>query len=729
MSFFRIVLPLLVALAAAMIGVDARAQTQQPAGTISTAELERLVGVLENDAERQRLIEQLKTLIEAERRTAAEDAVITDRVAGRFLGSLSEQVAEFGAGILQAAAFVADAPKLFSWIRQQAESEWARQRLTEIFAKLAIVLVCALIVEWLATRAVAGATRRLVTREIGQGWARAPYIALHALLTLVPILAFALAAFLTLGIVGPTHTANLVAITLINANLIARVIALAAATILAPSAPRLRLAPLGDETANYLYIWARRLTNIAVYGYFSAEAAWIVGLPSAGHAFLIKLLGIVITLLLVVVILQNRAAVSRAIRGADDPEAHPGLLRRRLAELWHVVAMLYVLTVCFIWLVQPADGFAFVSRATLYSLAIILVAWALANLLHALISLIFRLTDDVRRAFPTLEIRANRYLQVVNVVVAVMVYGFAALAVFQAWGFGSLEWLATPVGRRVGGSLVSIGLTILTALVLWEFVNAFLERYLSRAIGGGFSELRRAARVRTLLPLLQKVLFGVLAVFVALIVLSEIGINIAPLLAGAGVVGIAVGFGAQALMKDLFGGISIILEDSIAVGDIVGIGDKGGVVEWMSLRVMRLRDFDGTVHTIPFGEVQTISNRTKDFAFAVFHIAVARDSDVAHVQRVVREVGAKMRADPEFGPMIMEDIELHGVDRFTEAAMIVLARFRVFPAKQWTITRNFNILLKEAFDREGIEIPFPQRTVHVVAEPKALPAGDKPAQA
>ncbi len=728
MSFLRTVLPLLIMLAIAVIAGDARAQAQQPAEGISTAEIEKLVGVLENDAARQRFVEQLKALIEAERRIAPEEPAIPDRVAGRLLGTLSEQVAEFGAAILRAAAFVADAPNLLSWIQQQAESEWSRQRLTEIFTKLVIVLFGAWLVEWLVARSLAGATRRLVTREIGRGWMRAPYIALHALLVLVPIVVFALAAFAILSIVAPTHTASLVAIALINANLIARIISLAAATILAPSAPRLRLVPLSDETANYLYIWARRLTNIAVYGYFIAEAALLVGLPRTGHSFLLKLLGVVITLLLVVVILQNRGAVRRVLSGAEDPAAHPGLLRRRFADLWHILAILYVLCVCFIWLVQPGDGFAFVARATLYSLAIVFVAWALARLLHALISLIFRLTDDVRRNYPALEIRANRYLHVVNVVIAVMVYGFAILSIFQAWGFGSLEWLATPAGRRIGGSMVSIGITVLTALVVWEFASAFLERYLSRAIGGGFGELRRAARVRTLLPLLQKVLFGILAVFVALIILSEIGINIAPLLAGAGVVGIAVGFGAQALMKDLFGGISIILEDSMAVGDIVGIGDKGGVVEWMSLRVMRLRDFDGTVHTIPFGEVQTISNRTKDFAFAVFHIAVSRASDIAHVQRVVREVGAEMRAHPEFGPMIIEDIELHGVDRFNESAMIVLARFKVLPAKQWTITRNFNILLKEAFEREGIEIPFPQRTIHM-AESKALPRRDKPAPA
>jgi moderate conductance mechanosensitive channel len=717
MSFLHAILRLLPALCVALLLAMGGARAQTQTATVSAAELEKLVGTLENDAERQRFVEQLKALIEAERRVAPAEPAIPDRVAARFLGSLSEQVAEFGAGILRAAAFIADAPNLLRWIRQQAESEWSRQRLTEIFGKLALVLLGGWTAEWLVIWALARARRRLETSEIGEGWARAPYIVLYALIALVPILVFALVAFAILGAVSPTRTAALVATALINANLIARAINLAAATILAPPIGRLRLVPLTDETANYLYIWARRLTNIAVYGYFAANAALLIGMPNSGYIFILKLLGIILSLLLIILVLQNRANLAQAILGHGSP----GLLRRRFAELWHVLALLYIFTVCFIWLVRPDGGFEFVARATWQTVVVVFGAWAITNILRRLVALAFRLTDDVRRRFPTLEVRANQYLHIVNVVIVVAAYGFAALAVFQAWGFASLEWLTTPVGRRVGGSLVSIGITVVAALVTWEFVNALLDRYLTRAIGGGYSELRRAARIRTLMPLLQNVLLSVLAVFVGLIVLSEIGLNIAPLLAGAGVVGIAVGFGAQALMKDLFGGISIIIEDSIAVGDIVGIGDKGGVVEWMSLRVMRLRDFDGTVHTIPFGEVQTISNRTKDFAFAVFQIAVSRGSDIEHVQRVVREVGATMRADPEFGAMILEDIELHGIDRFDESAMIVLARFKVLPAKQWTITRKFNILLKQAFDCEGIEIPFPQRTVRIIDDRREPP--------
>jgi small conductance mechanosensitive channel len=310
----------------------------------------------------------------------------------------------------------------------------------------------------------------------------------------------------------------------------------------------------------------------------------------------------------------------------------------------------------------------------------------------------------------------------------VLVYGFAALAVFQAWGFGSLEWLTTPFGRRVGSSLVSIAVTVVVALLLWEFVNALLDRYLARALGGGLDELRRAARVRTLMPLLQNVMLGVLAVFVALVALSEIGVNIAPLLAGAGVIGIAVGFGAQTLAKDLISGVSVIIEDSIAVGDVVRLGDRSGVVEWMSLRSLRLRDGTGTVHWIPFGDVQIISNLTKDFSYATCDMGVSYAADVDEVMAVMRKVAEEMRADPEFGPMIREEIEVWGVDQFLDSAVLVKARIKTAPGRQWPVAREFNRRIKKAFEAAGIDIPFPQRVVRVVDARKELPKpGEAPA--
>lgn len=713
MRALRLAFALAALLAAAPVAAQA---PPAPAPSVSADELERLVGLLENEAERQRFVEQLRALIAAERKLAPEEPAIPDRVAARFLGRLSEQLAEFGQAVFRAAAFVADAPKLGGWLRQQVESEWSRALLTEIAWKLLVVLFGAWLAEWIATRLLGGARRRLEARHIHSGWARLPLLLLYALVELAPVVVFALAAFGILALVEPSRTAGFVALALINANLIARAIRVVAWILLSPRVIGLRLAPLDDETAHYLYIWARRLTNVVVYGYFGAEAALLIGLPRAGHLFLLKLLGLVVALLLIILILQNRAAVARAIAGRISPDPNVAAMRRRLADVWHVGALLYVLLVAFIWLVRPEGGFAFVARATAATLGLTLAAWLLARLLRALLARLFRLSHELRALFPTLELRANRYVQVITLAGTAVIYLFAALAILQAWGAGSLEWLTTETGRRVSGSVISIGVTILVALGLWELITAVLERYFNRPAANGLDSLRRAARARTLLPLMQQISFGVLAVFVGLIALSEIGVNIAPLLAGAGVVGIAVGFGAQAVMKDLFGGISIVMEDSIAVGDIVAIGDKGGVVEWMSLRVMRLRDFDGTVHTIPFGEVQTISNRTKDFAYAVFRIGVAYDTDVDKVQRVVREIAAAMRKDPEFAPMILDEVELHGVDAFGDSAIIVLARIKVMPGKQWTVTRAFNTRLKVAFEREGIEIPYPHRVVRVVAE-------------
>jgi small conductance mechanosensitive channel len=337
-------------------------------------------------------------------------------------------------------------------------------------------------------------------------------------------------------------------------------------------------------------------------------------------------------------------------------------------------------------------------------------------------------SEDIARRFPHLETRANRYLQLLNIAATVAICLLAALAILQAWGFGSLEWLATPFGRRVGSSLVSIAITIIVALLLWEFVNALLDRYLARALGGGLDELRRAARVRTLMPLLQNVMLGVLAVFVALVTLSEIGINIAPLLAGAGVIGIAVGFGAQTLAKDLISGISVILEDSIAVGDVVKLGDRSGVVEWMSLRSLRLRDGTGTVHWIPFGDVQIVSNLTKDFSYATCDMSVSYAADVDEVMAVMRKVATDMRADPEFGPMMRDEIEVWGIDQFLDSAVLVKARIKTAPGRQWPVAREFNRRIKKAFDAAGIDIPFPQRVVRVIDERKELPKpGEAPA--
>ena len=189
---------------------------------------------------------------------------------------------------------------------------------------------------------------------------------------------------------------------------------------------------------------------------------------------------------------------------------------------------------------------------------------------------------------------------------------------------------------------------------------------------------------------------------VALIVLSELGINIAPLLAGAGVVGLAIGFGAQTLVKDVITGIFILAEDTVAVGDVVDLGGHIGVVEAMTLRSIRLRDHTGAVHTIPFSAVSTVMNMTRDFGYAVFDIGIAYSEDLDRVIDLLRKLGDEMRQDKAFARDIREPIEVMGINRFADTAVIIRVRLKTAPGKQWGVEREFNRRLKRLFEEHGI---------------------------
>lgn len=225
-------------------------------------------------------------------------------------------------------------------------------------------------------------------------------------------------------------------------------------------------------------------------------------------------------------------------------------------------------------------------------------------------------------------------------------------------------------------------------------------------------DLERIKRLNTLEQVFRYV-SGVFIVLVAgMLVLSELGISIAPILAAAGVLGIAIGFGAQSLVKDYFNGLFLLLENQVRQGDVVHVADKAGLVEEMTLRYIRLRDAEGSVHYVPNGSITTVTNRSRGFAYAVMEVGVAYREDIDEVFAVIREVGAAMRADPELADKIEEDIEINGVDQWADSAVIVRSRFKVKPLEQWTVRRAFLYRLKKAFDAAGIEIPYPHLTLY-----------------
>lgn len=251
--------------------------------------------------------------------------------------------------------------------------------------------------------------------------------------------------------------------------------------------------------------------------------------------------------------------------------------------------------------------------------------------------------------------------------------------------------------------------------VLRRVISLFHQRLIEKAEG---PEERR--RLETLQRVFRYIATVVISVVTIMLVLAEVGISIAPILATAGVVGLAVGFGAQSLVKDYFTGFVMLIENQIRVGDIVEISGKSGLVEELTLRYVRLRDYEGAVHFVPNGTIVTVTNRSRLFAFAVMDIGVAYKEDIDRVYSIMRRCTASLRTDPLYGPKILDDLDIAGVDQWAESAVVIRCRIKTIALEQAGVRREFLHRLKRLFDEEAIEIPFPHRTVYTV--PAALPA-------
>ncbi|CAO3433025.1 Potassium efflux system KefA protein / Small-conductance mechanosensitive channel [Azospirillum endophyticum] len=664
----------------------------------------------------------------------AEQAAEPDREAEglgtRLLTLLSARLDNLGEEVRTTGEVVLNAPQGMRWLQRQALNPEQRATWAWLFAELALVLLAGHSIRLVTTRLLRRPRSILAARPFHSAIAKLPLLLVRALMDLAPIAAFAVAGFGVLVLIDPPGTVRLLGVAFLNASLFVQVVLLVMRGLLSPRSTNLRLIPMSDPAARRLLVWSRAIAATTVYGLFAAGAVRTLGLPEQSYDTLVKLVGLADAIMLTTLVLQSRAAVASWLRGEisaahqapehekDVPSAarttRPGrLLRaagRRLANVWHAVAILYIMALFGIWALEVEGGLWFVLRATAVSLATVVVARILARGIAQGSAGLRRRLDRQRSTWG--EQRIKRYIGPGTRLLHWSIAVVAGLVVLNAWGLDVRGVLETALGWRLLASSFAILLVGAIALAVWELTNAVIERNLSTTDRNGHA-IQRSARIRTLLPLLRNALMVVLITFVTLITLSELGLDIGPLLAGAGVVGLAVGFGAQTLVKDVITGLFILFEDTISVGDVVNVGGKGGLVEGITIRTIRLRDFDGTVHTVPFSAVTSISNMTKDFSYYVFDVLVAYREDVDRVVSVLHEIGAGLRTDPRFAPLILEPLEVLGIDAFQDSAVLIKARIKTMPIQQWNVGREFNGRMKKRFNELGIAIPFPQRILHI----------------
>lgn len=270
--------------------------------------------------------------------------------------------------------------------------------------------------------------------------------------------------------------------------------------------------------------------------------------------------------------------------------------------------------------------------------------------------------------------------------------------------------------QKAGGWLLTSGLHILLvsvlAMVALKAAKVFSTRLIV-IVSRQKEDPEFQKRTQTLGSIVRYVLIIAVLVVATIMILKEFGVEIGPLLAAVGIVGLAVGFGAQSLVKDVISGFFILLEDQIRVGDVIQVAGKSGLVERISLKTVMLRDLAGNVHYVPNGQIDVVTNMTKEYSRFVFDIGIAYREDVDEVIEVIKAVDEDLRKDPEYKDDILEPIEVLGLDQFANSAVIIKARTTTKPIKQWRVGREFNRRLKKAFNERNIEIPFPHVTLYM----------------
>ncbi|MDX2104577.1 MAG: mechanosensitive ion channel [Alphaproteobacteria bacterium] len=686
-------------------------QAQTPPVAPDTRELERVLALLEDEGQRTAFAQQLRAVLEAARATgpATPEPPTPVGLLGGMLASLTDTLGAISEGLSGATAAVSNVPGLWAWVEQQVRdpnrAAW--------WATLAWKLTAILIAGWIGDRSVKLALRPLLLRLAGvtpSGTAvRLGLVAVRMVIGLARVAGFAAGSYLTIAVVEPSLTTRLVALALVNGALIVHTVVVLLDAVLQPRVARLRLVKLDDHAAAYLYVWLRRLASIAIYGAFLIQAAQLLGLGIASFLVLQRLLGLTIAVMLAMLVLQNRAVVATWIKGATAwPErTKPPRVRlaaHRLAEFWHIITLGYIAVLFVIWATGVPGGFLYVLRVTVLTGVVFAAAAAATNAINWVIERGFSVGQDLHERLPDLQSRANRYLPLLKVALRGFLWVIAGIVLLQVWGVSSFAWLGSPTGRRVVGSVVTISLVIGVALAAWEVISATIERFLTEVDAEG-RPIPRSGRLRTLLPLLRNAALVVLVVVSTLIVLSELGVNIAPLLAGAGVIGLAIGFGAQTLVRDVITGLFILFEDTIRVGDVVTAAGKSGTVEAINIRGIRLRDAAGNLISIPFGSVGDVTNMTRDFAYASFDIPIEIGRDLETARATLASIDADLRQDPVISAWLLGPLEVLGIERFDGGLFFLRARIKTVPGKQWSVAREVNLRLQAGFIDKGVWVP------------------------
>jgi small-conductance mechanosensitive channel len=757
-----LLLILLVLLPAAATAQSAPAPSPAPANTtgLNAAQAQAALSVLQDDAKRAALIAALHSVAQPAAGApgapppAEAGPLEPDSLGAQLLTRSSALVAMLSAQLVTAARTITDFPLLLQWGRSVAQDAAVREEMWQAAWRVVAGMAAALALEQAMTWLLSGLRRAVVSHappgaidpheaeadlsasdpsevldmaEAGEIEAhgrplhgrlraaltllrRLPFAAGVLLLDLVPLAVFAAVANALAGSpLADSRSTELSLIAVATAYVAIRAATTLTRAALAPDEPRLRLIAVNSPAALFMFLWIRRLMLIAVIGYTLDSVGLLFGLYPRAYEALLKVVGLAVHLSLVLLVVQARAPVAAWIAGhrGDAPDRRRSFafttLRRRMAEIWHWLAVIFIMGVWLVYAIELRNGLQALLHFLLVTALVLGAARLLNILLQGALARAVRLSPRLVAEYPGLQARTAHYAPAVRAGLSLLLTALTVVTLLQVWGLGAFAWFGIGnLGGRIVTTAMRLAVALAVAALVWEIATASMQSQLTRLAQEG--QAIRAVRLRTLLPMLRTTLLIAILVIVGLMTLSEIGVDIAPLLAGAGIVGVAIGFGSQKLVQDVITGIFLLLENTMQVGDFVTLGGLSGNVEHLSIRTIRLRAGDGAVHIIPFSSVTTVTNTNRGLGNVPIAIELEYDQDTDAVCDLLRAVVEELRADPAMKGRLAGELQIWGVDKVSADSVVVAGQIPCTDAGRWPVQRAFNRLLQQRFRQAGVRL-------------------------
>ena len=599
------------------------------------------------------------------------------------------------------------------------------------------IIACGMVVERLVLRLTANLQEQILTSVTLGNLQRIGRFISRLLLELLGIGAYVLTTFILLVSFFRQEDAGYWIVSeILIASYYLMVIIFAARMITAPKKSVLRLLPLQDRDAIFLYRWIFRISLVACI--FITPG--IVFLSAARSQELYNLFflvsGLSVSILMIVMIWQSRHRVAEAIcTDASDGTCVDGTLLMKLARSWHYFAILYVAGSGTFWLINVFLGSKGRILNLIASLFLIPIFIGLDQWVQRLLKIAsgelpevidLNSEEQAETAEASQEVKETNIKHFAPFIRMVFRFVLAALLFFIVLGLWGID---LPLGRIFAADALKIIMVVIIGFVVWEFAKSRIDRKLKEEMPDTDEEMEEGgaggSRIGTLLMLLRKFILAIMVVMVSLIVLSGLGINIGPLIAGAGVIGLAIGFGAQTLVKDIISGIFFLIDDAFRVGDFIETAGTKGMVEHISLRSLRLRHPRGPVHTIPFGGMGTVTNNSRDYIISKLDFRVRYDTNVEKVRKIIKQINKVIMKDEDMGPVMLGKLKSQGVREMDDSAMIMRVKFKTIPGEQFVVRREVYHMMQESFRENGIEFAHRNVTVYLPPENKDTGSGEE----